>query len=78
MDYRLYKEYLTLSRPLFEADEWNRLKGLLREGIAKGAYATDQHGVPGLEHSIRTGIVLLQKTGLKKASLLTALFDPMV
>ena len=78
MDYRLYKEFLTVSRPLFEADEWSRLKGLLREGIAKGAYATDQHGVPGLERSIRTGIVLLQKTGLKKASLLTALFDPMV
>jgi GTP pyrophosphokinase len=78
MDYRLYKEFLTVSRPLFEADEWSRLKDLLREGIAKGAYATDQHGVPGLERSIRTGIVLLQKTGLKKASLLTALFDPMV
>ena len=63
---------------MFEADEWRRLKGLLREGIDKGAYGTDQHGVPGLERSIRTGIVLLEKTGLKKASLLTALFDPMI
>ena len=66
------------ARPFFEADEWRRLKALLREGIDKGAYGTDQHGVPGLERSIRTGIVLLEKTGLKKASLLTALFDPMI
>ncbi|MGX8689996.1 MAG: RelA/SpoT family protein [Bacteroidaceae bacterium] len=78
MDIALYRELVTAAKPLFEADEWSRLKGLLREGIAKGAYSTDQHGVPGLERSIRTGIVLLQKTGLKKASLLTALFDPMV
>ena len=63
---------------MFEADEWHRLKALLRMGIDKGAYGTDQHGVPGLERSIRTGIVLLEKTGLKKASLLTALFDPMI
>lgn len=63
---------------MFEADEWRRLKALLREGIDKGAYGTDQHGIPGLERSIRTGIVLLEKTGLKKASLLTALFDPMI
>ena len=67
-----------MARPLFEAEDWSRLKGLLREGIAKGAYGTDQHGVPGLERCIRTGIVIVQKTGLKKASLLTALFDPMI
>ena len=78
MDIALYRELVTAAKPLFEADEWSRLKGLLREGIAKGAYGTDQHGVPGLERSIRTGIVILEKTGLKKASLLTALFDPMI
>ena len=74
----MYRELVGAARPLFEANEWRRLKGLLREGIDKGAYGTDQHGVPGLERSIRTGIVLLEKTGLKKASLLTALFDPMI
>ena len=78
MDIALYRELVTAAKPLFEANEWSRLKGLLREGIAKGAYSTDQHGVPGLERSIRTGIVILEKTGLKKASLLTALFDPMI
>ena len=78
MNYRLYKEFVTASRPLFETDEWRRLKGLLRQGIGKGAYVTDQHGIPGLERSIRTGLVLIGKTGLKKASLLTALFDPMI
>ncbi|MBR5934601.1 MAG: bifunctional (p)ppGpp synthetase/guanosine-3',5'-bis(diphosphate) 3'-pyrophosphohydrolase [Bacteroidaceae bacterium] len=78
MDIALYRELVTAAKPLFEANEWSRLKGLLREGIAKGAYGTDQHGVPGLERSIRTGIVILEKTGLKKASLLTALFDPMI
>ena len=78
MDFRLYREFVTAARPLFEAEDWSRLKGLLREGIAKGAYGTDQHGVPGLERCIRTGIVIVQKTGLKKASLLTALFDPMI
>ena len=78
MKFGLYRELVGAARPLFEADEWRRLKGLLREGIDKGAYGTDQHGVPGLERSIRTGIVLLEKTGLKKASLLTALFDPMI
>lgn len=78
MDIRLYRELVTVARPLFEAEDWSRLKGLLREGIAKGAYGTDQHGVPGLERCIRTGIVIVQKTGLKKASLLTALFDPMI
>ena len=69
---------VTAARPLFEADDWNRLKGLLREGIAKGAYATDCHGIDTLERCISTGTVIVQKTGLKKASLLTALFDPMV
>ena len=78
MEFSLYRELVGAARPLFEANEWRRLKGLLREGIDKGAYGTDQHGVPGLERSIRTGIVLLEKTGLKKASLLTALFDPMI
>jgi len=78
MKFGLYRELVRAARPLFEADEWRRLKALLREGIDKGAYGTDQHGIPGLERSIRTGIVLLEKTGLKKASLLTALFDPMI
>ena len=67
-----------VARPLFEAEDWSRLKGLLREGVAKGAYGTDAHGVPTLERCIRTGTVIVEKTGLKKASLLTALFDPMV
>lgn len=67
-----------VARPLFEAEDWSRLKGLLREGVAKGAYGTDAHGVPTLERCIRTGIVIVEKTGLKKASLLTALFDPMI
>ena len=66
------------ARPLFEAEDWSRLKGLLREGIAKGAYAQDAHGIDTLDRCIRTGTVIVEKTGLKKASLLTALFDPMV
>lgn len=74
----LYRELVRVARPLFEAEDWSRLKGLLREGVAKGAYGTDAHGVPTLERCIRTGIVIVEKTGLKKASLLTALFDPMV
>ena len=78
MEFGVYRELVAVARPLFGAEDWNRLKGLLREGIAKGAYQTDAHGVPMLERCIRTGIVLLEKTGLKKASLLTALFDPMV
>lgn len=78
MDYRLYREFLTVSRPLFDAGHWRKFKSLLREGIAKGAYGTDPHGIPMLERCIRTGIVILDKTGLKTPSLLTALFDPMV
>ena len=78
MEFALYRELVAVARPLFEAEDWNRLKGLLREGIAKGAYQTDAHGVPMLDRCIRTGIVIVEKTGLKKASLLTALFEPMV
>jgi len=78
MEFKVYRELVTVARPLFEAEDWNRLKDLLREGIAKGAYGTDAHGVPMLDRCIRTGIVIVEKTGLKKASLLTALFDPMV
>jgi GTP pyrophosphokinase len=78
MEFGIYRELVGAARPLFEAEDWSRLKGLLREGIAKGAYGTDAHGVPMLERCIRTGIVIVEKTGLKKASLLTALFDPMV
>ena len=78
MEIGLYRELVAVARPLFEGADWKRLKGLLREGIAQGAYGTDAHGVPGLERCIRTGIVIVEKTGLKKASLLTALFDPMV
>ncbi len=78
MEFGVYRELVEVARPLFEAEDWSRLKGLLREGVAKGAYETDAHGVPTLERCIRTGIVIVEKTGLKKASLLTALFDPMV
>ena len=78
MEFGLYRELVEVSKPLFEAEDWSRLKGLLREGVSKGAYGVDQHGVPMLERCIRTSIVIVQKTGLKKASLLTALFDPMV
>ena len=78
MEFGVYRELVTAARPLFEAEDWSRLKGLLREGIAKGAYGTDSHGIDTLERCIRTGIVIVEKTGLKKASLLTALFDPMV
>ena len=78
MEFGVYRELVRVTQPLFEAEDWSRLKGLLREGVAKGAYGTDAHGVPTLERCIRTGIVIVEKTGLKKASLLTALFDPMV
>ena len=78
MEFGVYRELVEVARPLFEAEDWSRLKGLLREGVAKGAYGTDAHGVPTLERCIRTGIVIVEKTGLKKASLLTALFDPMI
>ena len=78
MNYGIYRELIKAAKPLFEEDDWRRLKGLLREGIEKGAYGTDSHGILMLERCIRTGIVIIEKTGLKKASLLTALFDPMV
>ena len=74
----MYRELVGVARPLFGADEWSRLKGLLRDGIEKGCYGVDQHGISTLERCIRTGIVIIEKTGLRKASLLTALFDPMV
>ncbi|MBO7111935.1 MAG: bifunctional (p)ppGpp synthetase/guanosine-3',5'-bis(diphosphate) 3'-pyrophosphohydrolase [Bacteroidaceae bacterium] len=78
MQFGLYRELVQAAKPLFEAEDWSRLKGLLREGIAKGAYGTDAHGIDTLDKCIRTGTVIVEKTGLKKASLLTALFDPMV
>ena len=78
MEFGVYRELVEVARPLFEAEDWSRLKGLLSEGIAKGAYQTDAHGISTLERCIRTGIVIVEKTGLKRASLLTALFDPMV
>ena len=78
MQFGLYRELVQAARPLFEAEDWSRLKGLLREGIAKGAYGTDAHGIDTLDKCIRTGTVIVEKTGLKKASLLTALFDPMI
>ena len=78
MEFGVYRELVRAARPLFEAEDWSRLKGLLREGIAKGAYAQDAHGIDTLDRCIRTGTVIVEKTGLKKASLLTALFDPMV
>ena len=78
MEFGLYRELVRAAKPLFEAEDWSRLKGLLREGIAKGAYAKDAHGIDTLDRCIRTGTVIVEKTGLKKASLLTALFDPMI
>lgn len=72
------KQLLTNARPLFDNVQWTHYRQLIKKGIEAGAYGTDQHGVPTLERCVRTGIVLLEKTGLKKASLLTALFDPMI
>jgi len=78
MKFGVYREFVTAARPLFEADDWGKLKKLLHEGIVKGAYIPDNHGISTLERCIRTGKVIIENTGLKKASLLTALFDPMV
>ncbi len=78
MTFSLYRELINAATPLFDADEWKRLKKLLLNGIKEGAYAPDSHGISTLERCIRTGKVIIEKTGLKKASLLTALFDPMV
>lgn len=74
----LYRKLIETAGPLFEKEQWNRLKKLYKEGISAGAYQADSHGISILEKSIRTGQVIIEKTGLKKASLLTALFDPMV
>ena len=74
----LYRNLLELARPMFATGEWRRLKALILKGIEGGAYGVDQHGISILEHCMRTGTVLLEKTGLKKASLITVLFDPMV
>ena len=78
MEFGAYRELVRAAKPLFEAEDWSRLKGLLREGVAKGAYGIDSHGISTLERCIRTSTVIVEKTGLKKASLLTTLFDPMV
>ncbi|MBR4842186.1 MAG: bifunctional (p)ppGpp synthetase/guanosine-3',5'-bis(diphosphate) 3'-pyrophosphohydrolase, partial [Bacteroidaceae bacterium] len=78
MTVNLYRQLITAARPLFTTDEWRRLKNLLLSGIKDGAFAPDGHGISTLERCIRTGTVIIEKTGLKKASLLTALFDPMV
>ena len=74
----LYRNFLTLARPLFDTEEWRSLKGLIYDGINAGIYDTDSHGISVLERCIRTGLVLLDKTGLKRAPLLTVLFDPMI
>ena len=55
MQFGLYRELVQAAKPLFEAEDWSRLKGLLREGIAKGAYGTDAHGIDTLDKCIRTG-----------------------
>lgn len=74
----LYRNFLTLARPLFDTEEWRSLKGLIYDGINAGIYDTDSHGISVLERCIRTGLVLLDKTGLKRAPLLTVLFYPMI
>ena len=78
MDSSLYRQLYAAAAPLFPDGQWKRYRRLVQDGIGRGAYGTDSHGVSTLERCVRAGIVLIGKTGLKKPSLLTALFMPMV
>lgn len=73
-----YRQLIELTQGWFDAASLRSYRTLFMQGVEQGVYETDSHGINTLERCLRTGVVVLEKTGLKKASLLTVIFDPMV
>lgn len=65
-------------RPLFNDKEWRLIRKYVKEGILKGAYKRDNHGISLLLHNIQICKVLHEKVGLKQPSLLNVMLYPLV
>ncbi len=65
-------------RPLFNDKEWRLIRKSVKEGILKGAYKRDNHGISLLLHNIQICKVLHEKVGLKQPSLLNVMLYPLV
>ena len=77
--FREVYSYLTASvSPLFSEKEWRLIREYVKEGISRGAYTRDQHGVSLLLHNIYICRVLHEKVGLKQPSLITVMLYPLV
>lgn len=77
--YGLVRNVFRCLRPLFDDAQRTGLKGLFRQGMDSGVYSsTGSYGLPVLERTLRTVLVIKDKAGLGSQVLLTVLFDPMV
>lgn len=65
-------------RPLFQYNEWKKIREYVTKGIAASAYSRDQHGISLLLKNIQICSVLHNKVGLKQPSLLTVILYPLV
>lgn len=73
-----YKKLAISARPLFTTPEWKEIRSLIAEGIEKGAFDRDTHDLNPLLMNLKTALVLADKIGLKKASILMVLLHPLV
>ena len=74
----VYRRVVMHARPHFETSEWRALRQLVIEGVSKGCYERDSHNIHPLLQNLETVVVLGEKIGLKRASMITVMFYPML
>jgi len=74
--FNAYKQLTSQIRDLYTARQWRTARHIVTDGIAKGAYPKDIHGVDSLLHTILSCLTLHSHIGTGTASMLTVLLAP--
>ncbi len=73
-----YRRLVPAARPFFSTNDWRALRRLITDGVDRGAYPRDAHGINLLLMNLKTSLVLVDDIGLKQASLLMIMLYPLV
>jgi GTP pyrophosphokinase len=73
-----YRKLVPQARPFFSTADWRTLRRLVVDGVDRGAYPRDAHGINLLLMNLKTSLVIVDEIGLKQASLLMIMLYPLV
>jgi GTP pyrophosphokinase len=73
-----YRRLVPAARPFFSTADWRSLRRLIADGVERGAYPRDAHGINLLLMNLKTSWVIVDEIGLKQASLLMIMLYPLV